>query len=131
VIAAVAVSPPLALLFPVGSGSQLHSRVLLVSGTRDWVVPPDPEAVLPASHGATKHGHRLVLAKGGDHFNLRPGDGAQGGVLGSLVLAWTDGAFAAGDRARPAEGAASLLTRADWGHGQIPLVDVSERLQAP
>ncbi|WP_254966400.1 alpha/beta fold hydrolase [Cyanobium sp. CH-040] len=131
VIAAVAVSPPLALLFPRGSGSQLHSRVLLVSGTRDWVVPPDPEAVQPASLGATRHGHRLVLARGGDHFNLRPGDGPQGGVLGSLMLAWTDGAFAAGERARPAEGALNLLTRADWGNAQIALTDVSERLQAP
>ncbi|MCU0530240.1 MAG: alpha/beta hydrolase [Cyanobium sp. Prado107] len=131
VIAAVAVSPPLELLFPPGSGSRLHSRVLLVSGTRDWVVPPDPEAVVPASRGATRLGHRLVLARGGDHFNLRPGDGPQGGVLGSLVLAWTDGAFAAGERARPAEGAPNLLTRANWGNAQIPLVDVSERLQAP
>jgi hypothetical protein len=105
--------------------------VLLVSGSNDWVVPPDPEAVNPISQGgATALGHRLVLAKGGDHFNLRPGDGPSGGVLGNLVLAWTDGAFAAGAGVKPREGAPSLLGTTDWGHAQIPLVDVSNHLQA-
>ncbi|MEO1002634.1 MAG: alpha/beta fold hydrolase [Cyanobacteria bacterium J06638_7] len=129
VIATVAVSPPLALLFPPGSGAQMHARMLMVSGSRDWVVPPDPEAVLPISRGvATQLGHRLVLAQGGDHFNLRPGESAGGGVLGALILSWTDGAFAAGEAARPSEGAASLFSSTTWGHAQIPLVDVSERL---
>lgn len=131
VIAAVAVSPPVALLFPEGSGRQLHARVLMVSGSRDWVVPPDPEAVKPISRGGTTSlGHRLVLAQGGDHFNLRPGESADGGVLGSLMLAWTEGAFAAGEAARPFEGAPNLLADAPgWGHAVIPLVDVSEHLQ--
>jgi predicted dienelactone hydrolase len=131
VIAAVAVSPPLALLFPTGSGRQMNGRVLMVSGSRDWVVPPDPEAVEPLSRGqAIRLGHRLVLALGGDHFNLRPGENADGGVLGSVVLAWTEGAFAAGEGARPAEGAAPLFSTADWGNAQIPLVDVTQRLQS-
>lgn len=131
VIAAAAVSPPLALLFPEGAARELQSRVLLVSGSNDWVVPPDPEAVTPiARGGATALGHRLVLADGGDHFNLRPGNGTSGGVLGNLLLAWTDGAFAAGAGARPFEGAPSLLATNDWGHAQIPLVDVSDHLQA-
>ena len=130
VIAAVAVSPPLALLFPEGAGRELQSRVLLVSGSNDWVVPPDPEAVTPISRGATTAlGHRLVLANGGDHFNLRPGNGTSGGVLGNLVLAWTDGAFSAGAGVKPREGAPSLLGTTDWGHAQIPLVDVSNHLQ--
>lgn len=131
VIAAVAVSPPLALLFPEGAARELQSRVLLVSGSNDWVVPPDPEAVIPMSRGVgTALGHRLVLANGGDHFNLRPGNGTSGGVLGNLLLAWTDGAFAAGAAVRPGEGAPNLLTTTDWGHAQIPLVDVSDDLQA-
>ncbi len=131
VIAAVAVSPPLALVFPSGSGEKLHARMLVVSGSRDWVVPPDPEALTPISRGgATRVGHRLVLAQGGDHFNLRPGESADGGVLGGVMLSWTEGAFAAGERARPAAGAASLFSTADWGHALIPLVDVSESLQA-
>lgn len=131
VISAVAVSPPLVLLFPPGSGRQLNGRVLIVSGSRDWVVPPDPEALMPLSRGeALRLGHRLVLAQGGDHFNLRPGESADGGVLGSLLVAWIDGAFAAGEGARPAEGVAPMFSTSDWGHAQIPLVDVSERLQA-
>ena len=130
VIAAVAVSPPLALLFPEGASREMQARVLLVSGSNDWVVPPDPEAVSPISIGETTAiGHRLVLADGGDHFNLRPGTSASGGVLGSLILAWTDGAFAAGEGARPFEGAPSLLGLSSWGHGQVPLVDVSDHLR--
>ncbi|MGL6134377.1 MAG: alpha/beta hydrolase family protein [Prochlorococcaceae cyanobacterium] len=131
VIAAVAVSPPVALLLPEGSGRELHSRMLVVSGSRDWVVPPDPEAVIPMSlRGTTLLGHSLVLANGGDHFNLRPGDGPSGGVLGSLIVAWTDGAFAAGETVRPSEGAANLLGSSSWGHAEVPLVDVSNHLQA-
>ena len=37
---AVVVSPPLRLLFDASSGPAMHAKVLLVSGTRDWVVPP-------------------------------------------------------------------------------------------
>jgi predicted dienelactone hydrolase len=131
VVAVAAVSPPLALLFPPGTGRALHSRVLLVSGTRDWVVPPDPEAVVPMARGGGALGHRLVMAQGGDHFNLRPGDSTDGGVLGNLVLAWAEGAFAAGEAARPGEGAPNLLTTPGWGHELIPLVDVTGRLPTP
>jgi hypothetical protein len=105
--------------------------VLLVSGTRDWVVPPDPEALEPMARGGGQLGHRLVLAQGGDHFNLRPGERADGGVLGNLLLAWTEGAFAAGEAARPRDGAPNLLTTPGWGHELIPLADVTGRLPAP
>ena len=45
--AAVVVSPPMRLLFDESSGPNLQAKVLLVSGTKDWVVPSDPEAVVP------------------------------------------------------------------------------------
>jgi len=72
VIAVGAVSPPVSLLFPRGAGSELSGRVLLVSGSRDWVVPPDPEAIEPMRWGKTL-GNQLVLVQDGDHFNLRSG----------------------------------------------------------
>ena len=74
-------SPPVSLLFPKGSGADLSARVLLVSGSRDWVVPPDPEAITPMRWGR-RLGNQLVLASGGDHFNLRPEEQPDGGVLG-------------------------------------------------
>jgi len=126
VIAVGAVSPPVSLLFPRGSGSALSARVLLVSGSHDWIVPPDPEAVAPMRR-RTAQGNQLVLVKDGDHFNLRPGADA-GGVLGPLLLAWTDGAFAAGAAARPAAGAPPLLPAAAWGTGTLPMADVTGRL---
>ena len=44
-------------------------KVLLVSGTRDWVVPSGPEAITPMCEtGAAQMGHRLVLVKGADHL---------------------------------------------------------------
>lgn len=127
VIAVGAVSPPMSLLFPQGSGLDLSARVLLVSGSRDWVVPPDPEAVDPMRRGKTL-GNQLVLVQGGDHFNLRPGTQADGGVLGALLLSWTNAAFAAGDAARPAAGAAPLLRQGPWGNAQMPLVDATPGL---
>ncbi|KEF41884.1 MAG: esterase [Cyanobium sp. CACIAM 14] len=127
VIAVGAVSPPASLLFPRGSGSDLSGRVLVVSGSRDWVVPPDPEAVAPMRWGK-RQGNQLVLVQDGDHFNLRPGDSADGGVLGPLLLSWTDAAFAAGDAVRPRSGAAPLLTRGAWGSQQLPLADVTPAL---
>jgi hypothetical protein len=66
-----------------------------MSGSRDWVVPPDPKAIVPKCLGQTR-GHQLRLVNGGDHFNLRRDDQADGGLLGPLLLAWTDAAFAAG-----------------------------------
>jgi predicted dienelactone hydrolase len=127
VIAVGAVSPPMSLLFPRGSGLDLSARVLLVSGSRDWVVPPDPEAVDPMRRGKTQ-GNQLVLVQGGDHFNLRPGTQADGGVLGALLLSWTNAAFAAGDAARPGPGATPLLRQGPWGNAQMPLVDATPGL---
>jgi predicted dienelactone hydrolase len=130
VIAAAAVSPPASLLFPRGSGIDLTARVLMVSGSRDWVVPPDPEAIDPV-RSAKPRGHQLVLVKGGDHFNLRPEDRADGGVLGALLLAWTDAAFAAGEAARPREGAPPLLVGGDWGNGEMPMVEATRAVKGP
>ena len=124
IIAVAAVSPPMSLLFPRESGHRLNTRVLLVSGSRDWVVPPDPEAIRPLQ-AVDLQGHQLVLAKGGDHFNLRPHDDPQGGVLGPLLQAWTDAAFAAGGKVHPGPGVAALLPTGPWGSPVIPLVDVS------
>jgi predicted dienelactone hydrolase len=130
VIAAAAVSPPASLLFPRGSGLELTARVLMVSGSRDWVVPPDPEAIAPV-RSAQPRGHQLVLVKGGDHFNLRPEDRADGGVLGPLLLAWTDAAFAAGEAARPRVNAPPLLVRGDWGNAEMPMVDATRAVKKP
>jgi predicted dienelactone hydrolase len=122
VIAAAAVSPPLSLLFDYGSGENASGRVLLVTGTRDWVVPPDPEAVEPFKPPGPRHGHQLVVVGGGDHFNLRgPVDG-DGGPLRGLLLAWVNGAFAAGERVRPAQGAPSLLPPDGWGDPVLPIM---------
>ena len=130
VIAVGAVSPPVSLLFPKGSGADLSARVLLVSGSRDWVVPPDPEAITPMRWGR-RLGNQLVLASGGDHFNLRPEEQPDGGVLGPLLQAWSEAAFAAGEAARPAAAAAPLLRSRTWGNPEIPLVEVTEALPPP
>jgi predicted dienelactone hydrolase len=130
VIAAGAVSPPASLLFPRGSGLDLTARVLLVSGSRDWVVPPDPEAIDPV-RSSQRRGHQLVLVQGGDHFNLRPEDNPEGGVLGPLLLAWTEAAFAAGEAARPREGAPPLLVGGGWGNAELPMVDATQAVQGP
>ena len=130
VVAVAAVSPPLSLLFAGGVTNELGGRVLLVSGSRDWVVPPDPEAIAPMRSGRTL-GNQLVLVQGGDHFNLRPEGAADGGVLGRLLLAWTEAAFAAGSAVRPMRGAASLLSDQGWGNGDLPMADVTSRLGSP
>jgi len=130
VMAVGAVSPPLSLLFPRESSGELGGRVLLVSGSRDWVVPPDPEAVAPMRRWKTM-GNQLVLVQGGDHFNLRPEGAAEGGVLGPLLLAWTEAAFAAGPAVRPAPGASPLLGDQGWGNGGMPMADVTGRLGNP
>lgn len=98
-----------------------------MSGSRDWVVPPDPEAIEPMRWGQTR-GHQLVLVKGGDHFNLRPDDQADGGVLGPLLLALTDTAFAAGEAARPWPDAPPLLVGGQWGNAELSLVDPTGKL---
>lgn len=124
VIAIAAVSPPLNLLFDHGSSRAMHARTLLVSGSRDWVVPPDVEAIEPFGR-STPGGNQLVLAVGGDHFNLRAPVSGNGGPLAPLLLAWVQGAFAAGAQARPAAGAPPLLPPTGWGSTAMPLVDVT------
>jgi hypothetical protein len=119
VLAVAAVSPPVSLLFPSGARSGVKPALLLVSGSNDWVVPPDPEAIEPMRRAGTARDH-LVLAQGGDHFNLRPGSEIGGGVLGPLLLQWTTSAYAG--TAFPAGG---------WGSPLLPLVDVSARLAGP
>jgi hypothetical protein len=118
------------LLFARGFTSGPAGRVLLVSGSRDWVVPPDPEAIAPMRWGRTL-GNQLVLVQGGDHFNLRPEGAADGGVLGPLLLAWTEAAFAAGRAVHPAPGAPPLLRDQGWGNAEWPMADVTSRLGNP
>ncbi len=121
--AVVAVSPPMSLLFDYGSSSTMQARALLVSGSRDWVVSPDPEALEPFSR-ARGQGHEMVLVDGGDHFNLRAPAAGDGGPLRGLLLAWTDAAFSAGRRAAPGADVPPLLPPAGWGNDQLPLVRV-------
>jgi len=128
VIAVAAVSPPVSLLFPRGSARQLQARVLLVSGTHDWVVPPDTEAVEPFMR-SDRRGNQLVLVQGGDHFNLRPGRTADGGVLAPLIVEWADRAFAAGPAVKPAPGAPLLMPPGSWGSPSKPMADVTASVQ--
>jgi hypothetical protein len=128
VIAVAAVSPPVSLLFPKGASQHITGRVLLVSGTHDWVVPPDPEAVEPFAE-ANPHGNQLVLVQGGDHFNLRPGTSADGGPLAPMLVEWTDRAFAAGPAVKPTSGAPPLLPPGSWGSSNKPMADVSNLVQ--
>jgi predicted dienelactone hydrolase len=119
VVAVVAVSPPLNLIFDHGSAQAMNARALLVTGSHDWVVPSGPEAIDRFSKPA-EQGHQLVLAKGGDHFNLRGlGDG---GPLRALLLRWVDAAYAAGPSLPPGVGSPPILTPAGWGNSEIPLV---------
>jgi len=123
----------MSLLFNYGAALGMNARALVVSGSRDWVVPSGPEAITPlaAEAGAAGGGHRLVIAEGGDHFNLGSRYGEEGGgALGGLLLAWVDGAFAAGAAAAPGPAAPSLLPANGWGNTSRPLFDVTERLQA-
>ena len=116
-----AVSPPLRLLFDP-SVRRLNAKVLLVSGSRDWVVPSGPEAVRPMREtGAAGLGHRLVLVDGADHFNLSSGRGeAQPALLGPLLLTWMNEQFNVRGSAFFSEGG--------WGDDRVRMVDVSERL---
>ncbi|MEA5391170.1 alpha/beta hydrolase [Cyanobium gracile UHCC 0139] len=130
--AVVAVSPPMSLLFDQGSARAMNGRVLLVSGSRDWVVPSGPEALRPMAGEARNvgGGHRLVLARDGDHFNLRSHFENGGGALRGLLLAWTDGAFAAGAAAAPGPSAPPLLPPDGWGDTEFPLVDITTTLRS-
>lgn len=125
----VAVSPPMRLLFdPVQSldsvNGQRSSRpkVLLISGTRDWIVPSGPEAVSPMRDTqAARLGHRLVLVDGGTHFNLRAVRGqAPKAVIGPVLLAWINQQLNVP--------ASPTFEEGRWGHPDRRLVDVSSQL---
>ena len=120
--AVVAVSPPLRLLFDPTSSKSLSAKVLLVSGTRDWVVPSGPEAIKPMREtGAVRLGHRLVLVKGADHFSLRSFRGEERpALIGPVILAWLNEQL----------GLESPFTFSGggWGDSQGQLVDVSSSL---
>ena len=117
--AVVAVSPPLRLLFDPESTEKLNSKVLLVSGTRDWVVTSRPEAIRPMRDSrAVEMGHRLVLVDGADHFSLRSVRGeSEPALLGPLLLSWMNEQLQVPDSA--------LFSDRAWGHEKVPIVDVS------
>mgnify|MGYP003948966875 CR=1 FL=1 len=120
--AVVAVSPPLRLLFDPARQGLLTGKVLLITGTRDWVVPPGPEALTPMRNsGVVQGGHRLVLVQGGDHFNLRaPSDPSTPAILAPLILGWLNEQLAVPG--------AVTFTEGTWGDQNYPLVDVSDSL---
>lgn len=120
----------MSLLFDAGADPVFRGRVLVVSGSRDWVVPPGPEAIAPMARVARRGeaGHRLVLAGGGDHFNMGSPYDQGGGPLRGLLLAWVNGAFAAGAAVGPGPGAPALLPPGGWGDDVLSLSDVSGRL---
>ena len=120
--AVVAVSPPLRLLFEPSSKSGLNAKVLLVSGSRDWVVPSGPEAIRPMREsGAVELGHRLVLVGGADHFNMSSLRGeAQPALVGPVILAWFNEQLQVPR--------SPIFSKGGWGDQQVQLVDVSERL---
>ena len=118
----MAVSPPLRLLFDPRRLKTLPAKVLLISGTRDWVVPSGPEAIVPMRENkAAQWGHRLVLVQGADHFSLRSfqGDVAPAQV-GPVILGWIT---------EPLEVDGVInFSMGGWGDEQGSLVDVSDSL---
>ncbi|WP_158217049.1 alpha/beta fold hydrolase [Synechococcus sp. 8F6] len=124
VLAAVAVSPPMLLLFDVESVQTMPAKVLVVSGNSDWVVPSGPEAIEPMGRATRSagSGHRLVLAERADHFNLRSPQGDGGGALRGLLLAWFNAAAQAGPGVTP------QLPAGGWGSSRHPLRDVTTTL---
>ena len=124
VLTAVAVSPPMLLLFDVESAQTMPAKVLVVSGNSDWVVPSGPEAIEPMGRATRSagSGHRLVLAERADHFNLRSPQGDGGGALRGLLLAWFNAAAQAGPGVSP------QLPAGGWGSSRHPLRDVTTTL---
>jgi len=84
-----AVSPPQGLVFAAGL-ADLQVPVLVVSGSRDLVVPAQPEALGPFSQ-YPRLGSQLVLVEGGTHFNLPAAADSNGGPLRALLLRWVQG----------------------------------------
>ncbi len=120
--AVVAVSPPLRLLFDGSHLGSLPAKLLLISGTRDWVVPSGPEAIIPMRESkAVRLGHRLVLVRGADHFSLRSIRGEPGlSRVGPVILGWINEQLDVD--------AAVTFSAGDWGDEQGSLVDVSDHL---
>ena len=120
--AVVSVSPPLRLLFDPASSRSLSGKVLLISGTADWVVPSGPEAISPMRETkAARHGHRLVLYDRANHFTPRSFKGdPQPAAIGALLLAWlTEQLDVSGS---------VTFSGGGWGDPEQRLVDVSDRL---
>ena len=89
IVRVAAVSPPQGLVFAAGL-VDLKVPVLLVSGSRDFVVPSEPEALLP--YALYPQGlKQLVVAEGGTHFNLPALATSNGGPLRLLLLRWVQG----------------------------------------
>ncbi|MFN5219616.1 MAG: alpha/beta hydrolase family protein, partial [Cyanobacteriota bacterium] len=125
VIAVAAVSPPLNLLFDQRAGRAMTARGLIITGSRDWVVPPDPEAISRFEE-TEDNGHNLVVVRGGDHFNMRGPLQNGGGPLRALLLAWADAAFTAGAAVTPSPHTPALLTaQQGWGDTAMPMVLLS------
>ena len=120
--AVVSVSPPLRLLFDPASSRSLGGKVLLISGTTDWVVPSGPEAISPMHETkAARHGHRLVLFNRANHFTPRSFRGdPQPSAIGALLLAWLNEQL-------DVSGSVTF-SGGGWGDPQQRLVDVSDRL---
>jgi predicted dienelactone hydrolase len=130
IMAGVAVSPPMRLLFDRSAGEAMEGTLLLISGTHDWVVPSGPEALVPMARLITTLGgrHHLVLVDGGDHFNLRSRFEDQGGVLRGLLLAWVEQAFRDAADGRAATPDKGLMPPQGWGDDRLRLVDVTSAL---
>ena len=120
--AVVAVSPPLRLLFDRSRSESLSAKLLLISGTRDWVVPSGPEAIVPMRGSkAAQLGHRLVLVQGADHFSLRSfRDEPSPAKVGPVILGWINEQLGVDD--------VVTFSAGGWGDEQGSLVDVSDRL---
>ena len=120
--AVVAVRRPLRLLFDGSRLERLSAKVLLISGTRDWVVLSGPEAIAPMRESkAMRLGHHLVLVQGADHFSLRsfrgePSPAQVGPVILGLI-----------NEQLEVDGAVSF-SGGGWGDERGSLVDVSARL---